>query len=320
MRGNTLLPILLLYGLAAPISALAETDLLSAHGSSYIDPLWRSIGIGQGWSWDLPDQPLLASQSLPLAMRDTLPLRSYVFILDPGHGGPDAGARYRVEGTRVSESQLTLGLCLHLQDSLVTLGARVVLTVAIPATVSWRMIGSSLIPDSGAVKFNLPGAPAITKGRIGLAHRLQVVDLVRQSFPGEEPIWISIHFNAAPGRHGRPEVRGAQFIYPAKGPVPPLARELANVFAGVQALLPHRYYPLAPSGFGHGVKNLFVLRRNSTFVSTIGWIRNDSACSVLCELLNPRNPHDRRRLTEPGSLTHLASLVTRAIRNTYAGQ
>lgn len=75
----------------------------------------------------LPPAPTLNIQQL-----DTRPLRGKVIVLDPGHGGPEAGAIGR-QGLK--ESEVNLGVALYLWGLLNDAGAHPVLTRATDAAV-----------------------------------------------------------------------------------------------------------------------------------------------------------------------------------------
>ncbi|OEF96453.1 N-acetylmuramoyl-L-alanine amidase CwlD [Vulcanibacillus modesticaldus] len=55
----------------------------------------------------------------------TLPLSGYIFILDPGHGGPDGGA---VSKSGIVEKDITLSISKYLRDYLNEAGALVIMT------------------------------------------------------------------------------------------------------------------------------------------------------------------------------------------------
>lgn len=55
----------------------------------------------------------------------TLPLSGKVIVLDPGHGGPDGGAR---SAAGLEEKEVTLKIAMYLRDYLQQAGAEVVLT------------------------------------------------------------------------------------------------------------------------------------------------------------------------------------------------
>jgi len=60
--------------------------------------------------------------------KTTLPNNIYDITIDPGHGGVDPGASYKLSGTNYNESDLTLKISLLLKEELENLGLKVKLT------------------------------------------------------------------------------------------------------------------------------------------------------------------------------------------------
>ncbi len=117
----------------------------------------------------------------------SLPLSGYIFVIDPGHGGPDGGAEGK-DGTQ--EKEITLNITNYLRDYLNEAGAYVIMT---------RETDKDL-------------AEASTKG---LSKR-KLEDLqnrVRLANESMADFYISIHLNSIPST----KWRGAQtFYYPVK--------------------------------------------------------------------------------------------------------
>ena len=115
----------------------------------------------------------------------SLPLSGYIFVIDPGHGGPDGGAESR-DGTQ--EKDITLNIARYLRDYLNEAGALVIMT---------RETDTDLASSStkGLSKRKLEDL----KNRVSLANESMA------------DFYISIHLNSI----GSERWRGAQtFFYP----------------------------------------------------------------------------------------------------------
>lgn len=127
--------------------------------------------------FDLPIDQSWSSWSLPLS--------GYIFVIDPGHGGPDGGAEGE-DGTK--EKYITLKIANYLRDYLNEAGALVIMTRE---------------TDKDLADINTKG---LSKRKLeDLQNRVQLANESMADF------YISIHLNSIPST----KWRGAQtFYYP----------------------------------------------------------------------------------------------------------
>lgn len=86
----------------------------------------------------------------------SLPDDVYDITIDPGHGGNDPGASYKMNGKVYNESDLTLKISLLLKEDLEDLGLKVKLTRDSDDTLSnYGSDGRSVIPNKTKSKYSL---------------------------------------------------------------------------------------------------------------------------------------------------------------------
>jgi N-acetylmuramoyl-L-alanine amidase len=113
----------------------------------------------------------------------SLPLSGKVFIIDPGHGGPDGGA---ISKSGLVEKEVSLAMALYLRDLLQQSGALVFMTREVDTELSNE-------EDKRA------GRRKVTD----LKNRVQIIN------ENNADLFISLHLNSIPS----PRWRGAQAFY-----------------------------------------------------------------------------------------------------------
>lgn len=126
-------------------------------------------------------------------------------VLDAGHGGPDPGAQgTTLDGTTVSEKDLTLSVTLAAADRLRERGANVVLTRSTDAL--------------GSQTEDVRGALTIDASQEDLEARVRCANLARAD------ALVSVHFNSFTDT----TVGGTETVYEPDRPLAPRSRALAQ--------------------------------------------------------------------------------------------
>lgn len=281
------------------------------------------------------------------------PLAGHVYVVDPGHGGSDAGTKRTDHGRVWNEKQFTLGLSIELATQIRDAGGTVIVTVLIPDSLQYLPFGQNQIPATGAEYFNLTGQPTIQSGLTGLSRRLEIGQVVLERYPAKEVHWLSVHFDFVRVRKGKDAVSGTRLIYSASQqettfvqvtrfvrhqPVtrdsivsiapPVFVQDLAQAFTSAGWLRISEQQPVVASG-QKGIRHLFVLRGETdpkSFrirlsrgrhqkIRTISHAPyNHVIDRVLIEYANFKSDDDWNRLQLPaGSLHRLAAITVQGL-------
>ncbi|MCZ6544605.1 MAG: N-acetylmuramoyl-L-alanine amidase [Chloroflexi bacterium] len=181
----------------------------------------RSDGEPFDESSDDPSDDTGGGSSVDVVPARVDPSAPVTVVLDPGHGGDDAGAI----AAGIVERESNLGIALRVEEILIARGYRVVLTR--------RDSGySSLYPDDAEI-------PELAVERTDLQARVDLANLEGAA------VFVSIHSNLSPSR----AERGLEIWYDADRPFSLANFRLAvGTFQEVAAELITFGYPLKPRG------------------------------------------------------------------------
>lgn len=94
--------------------------------------------------------------SLKINKKTSLPENIYDITIDPGHGGEDPGASYKLNGKAYNESDLTLKISLLLKEELENLGLKVKLTREEDIFLdNYGEEGRAVIPNEVSSKYSI---------------------------------------------------------------------------------------------------------------------------------------------------------------------